>query len=243
VSADLGGEASTDIKEIAAGVDPRGMSTDQLAGGGRGGAPRPGWPRVRWRWPTGIRNGGLLLVLVAAAALMALVDQPVGPDQGRRPPGSVQHLPPPVGIAQDPPAGAQPPPSAGELATGERPAAAARAHPRRAHPRPDGPGSASGRAVSALTPSGGPAGSGGSASGSGGSGGTGPGGTAPPSPPPVTTAPVQASASVRARVPSVRAGVTPPTVAGRRPRTVEAATPEVSVDLPLSVPPVTLLGG
>ena len=98
MSADLGGEASAGIKEIAAGVDPRGMSTDQLAGGGRGGAPRPGWPQVRWQ-PAGIRNGGLLLVLVAAAALMALVDQPVGPDQGRRLPGGVQHLPPPVGIA------------------------------------------------------------------------------------------------------------------------------------------------
>ncbi|HZA80964.1 MAG TPA: hypothetical protein VFC13_05760, partial [Actinomycetes bacterium] len=65
----------------------------------------------------------------------------------------------------------------------------------------------------------------------------------PPSPPPVTTAPVQAGASVRARVPSVRARVTPPTVAGRQPGAVEAATPEVSVELPLSVPPVTLLGG
>jgi hypothetical protein len=226
------------IKEIAAGVDPRGMSTERLAGGGRGGARRPGWPRARWPRPAGIRNGGLMLALVAAAALMALVDQPVGPGQGRRLPGTSQHLPPPVGIAQDPPAGAQPPPSAGALAGGERPAAAARAHPRRAHPRPDGPGSASGRAESALTPSGGGAGAGGS-----GSGGTGSGGTAPPSPPPVTTAPVQASASVRARVPSVRARVTPPTVAGRQPGAVEAATPEVSVDLPLSVPPVTLLGG
>jgi hypothetical protein len=210
------------------------MSTDRPRGGGRGGARRPGWPRVRWRRPAGIRNGGLLLALVAAAALMALVEQPVGPGRGRPPPGTSQHLPPPVGIAQDPPAGAaQPGPSAGR-GDGERPAAAARAHPRRAHPRPDQPGSVSGRAESALTPSGGPA-------GAGGSGGTGSGGTAPPSPPPGTTAPVQASASVR--VPPARVRVTPPAVAGRQPAPVEAGTPEVSVDLPLSVPPVTLLGG
>jgi hypothetical protein len=71
---------------------------------------------VRLPRPTGIRNGGLLLVLVALAAVMALVDGPPEPGGGgRRLPGAFQSLPPPVGITQLPPTPVQPP------TTGRRP--------------------------------------------------------------------------------------------------------------------------
>jgi hypothetical protein len=243
VSAQTGGRASADIKEIGAAVDPGGMRGDEAAGGGRGGARGPGWPRVRWRRPTGIRNGGLLLVLVALAALMGLVDQPPGPGQRWHPPGIAQHLPPPAGITGTPPTGAQPPGN-GPVRDGERPLAADRAHPRRAHPRPDRPGTVTGRSESALTPSGGQVGAAGPGSGAGGSGsgGGGSAGGGPLSPPPVTTAPVEVDPPVRVRVPPVRVRVTPPTVAGREPPAVDVETPEVSVDLSGTLRPLRLLG-
>jgi hypothetical protein len=43
---------------------------------------------IRLPRPTGIRNGGLLLVLVALAAARALVDRPPEPDGWRRPAGT-----------------------------------------------------------------------------------------------------------------------------------------------------------
>jgi len=217
------------------------MSTGDSAAGGPGDARRWSWTRIRPHRPTGIRNGGLLLILVAVAGVMALVDRPEEGRQGLGLPGIFQHLPPPVGITQEPPAPApspdvgQPGPGGSRLAEGERPTAARR-HPLRAHPRPVGPGSSGvRRAESALTPSPGPSrtGSGGTGSGGSGSGG-------PERPPPVTTAPPPASASVRVRVPPARVRVTPPTVAGREPPAVQVETPEVSVEVPVSVPPVTL---
>jgi hypothetical protein len=84
------------------------MGIGDRIGRGRGGGPGRRWPRVRLRRPTGIRNGGLLLVLVALAAVLALVDGPPQPGAGRRLPGIFQYLPPPVGIAQTPPVVAQP---------------------------------------------------------------------------------------------------------------------------------------
>ncbi|HEV2928012.1 MAG TPA: hypothetical protein VGW74_04920, partial [Propionibacteriaceae bacterium] len=60
------------------------MSIGDRIGMGRGGASGWRWPRVRLRRPSGIRNGGLLLVLVALAAVMALVDGPPQPGAGRR---------------------------------------------------------------------------------------------------------------------------------------------------------------
>jgi hypothetical protein len=52
------------------------------------GCPRP---------PAGIRNGGLLLALVALAAVVPLVDKPPETGLGRSVPGIFQHLPPPTG--------------------------------------------------------------------------------------------------------------------------------------------------
>ena len=75
------------------------MRIGDRSGIGRGDAPEGGGPRTWLRRPAGIRNGGLLLVLVALAAVMALVDQPPQPGAGRRLPGIFQYLPPPVGIA------------------------------------------------------------------------------------------------------------------------------------------------
>jgi hypothetical protein len=204
------------------------MHPDDAAAGGRGLARRWRRPRIRLRRPTGIRNGGLLLLLVALAGFMALVDPPVGPRPGRILPGMSQHLPPPVGIFQTPPGGDQAGTAAGVAGAGdgERPTAAARRHPRRVHPRPTAAGI---RGVeSGLTPGGsaGPGGSGGSGSGGSGSGS-----------PPGTTAPPPAG-SVQVRVPAARVRVTPPTVAGQEPPAVEAETPGASVDLPVPPPPV-----
>jgi hypothetical protein len=99
------------------------MSIGGQVGSGGGGAPWWRWAAALVRRPAGIRNGGLLLVLVALAAVMALVDQQ--PDAGRRLPGIFQYLPPPVGIAQTPPVVDQPLPVAGPTAApagdGERP--------------------------------------------------------------------------------------------------------------------------
>jgi hypothetical protein len=158
---------------------------------------------IRLPRPTGIRNGGLLLVLVALAAVMALVDRPPEPGGGaeRRLPGVFQTLPPPVGITQLPPPAAEP------LTAGERPTAQARAdagapatavarrHPLRAHPRPaDRARPALDRPVDRARPA--PAGGG----GRDGSGTT----TRPP--------------------------VAPPPVAGRDLPQAEVRTPEVAVE-------------
>ena len=83
------------------------MSTDAQAGWA--GAPRWRRPRLGLPRPSGIRNGGLLLVLVALAAVMALVDRPPEPGGGRSLPGVFQHLPPPAGITALPPVAEQPP--------------------------------------------------------------------------------------------------------------------------------------
>ena len=83
------------------------MNIGDRIGIGRGGAGGR-WPRVRLHRPTGIRNGGLLLVLVALAAMLALVDQPPQPGTGRRLPGLFQYLPPPVGITATPLSSASP---------------------------------------------------------------------------------------------------------------------------------------
>jgi hypothetical protein len=246
MSAREGGRARAGIKEIDGTVDPSPMSTDHAAVG-PGDAGRRRWPPIRPPRPTGIRNGGLLLLLVAAAGLLALVDQPDGPGLARRLPFVAQHLPPPVGIMQSPPA-VQPAPGAGG---GE---AVVRGHPRRAHPRPVEAGAVSARATSALTASRGRgeagrlarSGSGGTGSGSGGSGsGSGSGGSTPASPPPVTTAPAPAAASVQVQVPPVRVrvGITPSTSATGQPQqTVQLETRDASIGVNVSVPRVTLLG-
>jgi hypothetical protein len=169
--------------------------------------------RVRLPRPTGIRNGGLLLVLVALAAVVALVDEPPELGDGRRLPSIFQTLPPPTGITGIPPAVAQPPPDG-------RPATAARAHPSRQHPRPAGAsepfrGDVETRAARDQGGSvpGGPAGGG--------------------SPPPVTTTPVDDAAAASVRVPPVAVRVRPPALLGRDLPEVEAATPEVELDTSL----------
>ena len=58
---------------------------DRFGFGGDAPAGRGPWARLRR--PAGIRNGGLLLVLVALAAVMALVDRPPEPGPGRACPG------------------------------------------------------------------------------------------------------------------------------------------------------------
>src|SRR5215212_12267071 len=125
------------------------MRTDAQAGWA--GAPRWRRPRLGLPRPSGIRNGGLLLVLVALAAVMALVDQPPQPGAGQRLPGIFQYLPPPVGIAQAPPVVDQPLPPAGATAApatdGERPLSVDRAHPGRAHPRAWAAGAGADRAA------------------------------------------------------------------------------------------------
>src|SRR5215213_3197099 len=119
------------------------MSTDAQAGWA--GAPRWRRPRLGLPRPSGIRNGGLLLVLVALAAVMALVDRPPEPGGGRSLPGVFQHLPPPAGITALPPVAEQPPAPAGAAGaaapagSGARPASVDRAHPNRQHPRPSRP--------------------------------------------------------------------------------------------------------
>jgi hypothetical protein len=99
---------------------------------------------IRLPRPTGIRNGGLLLVLVALAAVMGLVERPPEPGGGgRRLPGAFQSLPPPVGITQLPPTPVQPPATGGapsaQVDTAGR-LAAARRHPLRLHPLTAGAG-------------------------------------------------------------------------------------------------------
>ena len=163
--------------------------------------PRLGLPR-----PSGIRNGGLLLVPVALAAVMALVDRPPEPGAGRSLPGVFQHLPP-AGITALAPVVEQPPapPGTGQAAapagSGARPASVDRAHPNRQHPRPS-------RSAAA---------------GVGGGDGT--------SPPPVTTPPVSAPVA-RVQVPPVDVRVKPPALLGRDLPQVQAETPSVTVDVP-----------
>jgi hypothetical protein len=170
--------------------------------------------------PAGIRNGGLLLVLVALAAVMALVDRPPEPGVGGRLGGGIsQHLPPPAGITAVPPVAAEPPvPPAGERLgalgdAGERPAASARAHPRRQHPRP-----LSRRASSGPRDQGAPEREGSPTPGSG--------DPVVHNPPPVAATP-----AARVRVPPVAVRVTPPAVLGRSLPEVEVATAEVSATL------------
>jgi hypothetical protein len=231
MSAGTGDRARGGVKEIGEAVDPPPMSIGDRIGIGRGG-PGWRWPRVRPHRPTGIRNGGLLLILVALAAVLALVDEPPQPGTGRRLPGIFQYLPPPAGIAMTPPVTDQPLPAAGPTAApaagGERPASGDRAHPRRTHPRPVAAGSGAsessgGRGSDFVTePVGDPGGS-----GSGGSGGSGSGGSEPP----VTQPPVGTPA-VRVRVPSASARVKPPAVLGRDLPEVRVETPEATVEVP-----------
>jgi len=187
-----------------------GGATSTAGAEGVAGASRWGWSRVRPPRPTGIRNGGLLLVLVALAAVVALVDEPPELGDGRRLPNIFQGLPPPTGITALPPAGAQPPPA---MAAGDaRPATTARAHPNRQYPRPAGAsvplrGDVETRAARNR-------------------GGSGPGG----SPPPVTTTPVEDAAAASVRVPPVAVRVRPPALLGRDLPEVRVATPEVKLD-------------
>jgi hypothetical protein len=194
---------------------------------GRGHAPGGRGPWARLRRPAGIRNGGLLLVLVALAAVMALVDQPPQPGAGRRLPGIFQYLPPPVGITAIPPVVDQPLPAAEPAADamgGESagPSSVDRGHPRRTHPRPvaAGPRTSAGRG--AGTPAR-------PVRDQGGSGG----GTRPPAgQPPVATPPVAAAPVARVRVPPVTARVKPPVVLGRELPEVRVRTPGAAVDVP-----------
>jgi hypothetical protein len=204
------------------------MSIGGRIGIGRGG-PGWRWPRVRLHRPTGIRNGGLLLILVALAAVLALVDEPPQPGTGRRLPGIFQYLPPPVGITMTPPVTDQPLPAAGASAApasdGERPMSVDRGHPRRAHPRPAATRSGvSGSLQSdvAVKP----------VRDQGGSGGTRPPVTTPPATTPVVTPPGTTSPVARVRVPPVSARVRPPAVLGRDLPEVRVETPGVTVDVP-----------
>jgi hypothetical protein len=175
-----------------------------------------------------IRNGGLLLVLVAVATVMALVDRPPEPGTGRSLPGVVQHLPPPAGISALPPVVAQPPVPAGSggaaalAASTERPASLDRAHPNREYPRPSRSGSATVRS----------GGAGGEPPAGGGGGGLGGDGTLPP---------VVASV-VPVQVPPAEVRVVPPAVLGRDLPEVQAATPAVTVDAPATSAPRLRLG-
>ena len=189
-------------------------------GFGHGDAPGGRGPWARLPRPAGIRNGGLLLVLVALAAVMALVDQPPQPGVGRRLPGIFQYLPPPVGIAATPPVVDQPRPAgqpAAAPAVGSGgPSSVDRGHPRRDSPRPvaSASGASGGR---------GPGASARPVRDPGGSGGTRP----PAGQPPVAVTPV-----ARVRVPAVSARVKPPVVGGREPPEVRVRTPGAAVDVP-----------
>jgi hypothetical protein len=187
------------------------MSIDDQAAGG--GASRRGRWRVRLPRPTGIRNGGLLLILVALAAVVALVDEPPELGDGRRLPGIFQSLPPPTGITALPPAVAQPTPA------GEGPVAAARAHPNRRHPRPAGASEQSRDDVETRAARD--------------QGGSGPGGTGAGGSPPVTTTPVDDASAARVRVAPVTVEVRPPALLGRDLPEVRVATPEVDLDTSL----------
>jgi hypothetical protein len=224
MSAGTGNWASGDVKEIGEPVDPPAMGIGERIGIGRGGGPGWHWPRARLGRPAGIRNGALLLVLVALAAVMALVDGPPQPSPGRRLPGIFQYLPPPVGIAQPPPVVDQPLPAAGAAAAptadGERPLSADRGHPRRAHPRPVAPRTrAAGTLKSDVVA--------GPVRDQGGSGGTRPPATRPPTTTPLTTSP-----AARVRVPPGSARVRPPAVGGRDLPEVHVKTPGATVDVP-----------
>jgi hypothetical protein len=180
---------------------------------------------IRLPRPTGIRNGGLLLVLVALAAVMGLVDRPPEPGGGgRRLPGAFQSLPPPVGITQLPPAPVQPPATGGvpsaQVDTAGR-LAAARRHPLRLHPRPAERAGSSGRAAAGSAR---PAAAG---TGGGARGGSGTIARPPVTPPAVDPAPV-----ARVRVPSAEVRVAPPAVLGRDLPEVRVRTPEVAVEAP-----------
>jgi hypothetical protein len=170
-----------------------------------------------------IRNGGLLLVLVALAAVMALVDRPPEPGTGRSLPGVFQHLPPPAGISALPPVVSEPPAPAGSAGgaalagSGERPMSLDRAHPIRQHSRPVRIGGAAGP----------PPGGGGSGSGQGGDG---------TSPPPVAAPPV------RVQAPSADVRVRPPALLGRDLPGVRAQTPAATVDTPAAAVPRLRLG-
>jgi hypothetical protein len=220
VSAGTVDRARGGVKETGEPVDPPPMSgidlTDDAgpseAPQASGAAPRR-WPRLPR--PTGIRNGGLLLVLVALAAVIALVDQPPETGGGRRLPSIFQSLTPPTGITALPPVVAQPPPAT-RAAEGELPASADRAHPRRVHPLPARSGTGSAGDVEAR-PVGDPGGS-----GSGGSG-SGLGGTTPP---------VDVTPPASVRVPPASVRVTSPTLLGRDLPGVRVATPEVAVETP-----------
>jgi hypothetical protein len=199
---------------------------DRVAGR-TGGAAWWRRPRSWLRRPTGIRNGGLLLVLVALAAVMALVDKPPEPGVGGRLPGGIsQHLPPPAGILGLPPVTGEPsvPPAGERLGAlgddGERPASSARAHPRRRHPRPDRAGSSGDLKGDAVAR---PAGGGG-----GGQGGAG--------------APVAATPAARVRVPPVGIRVRPPDVLGRDLPDAEVETPAASVSATAGQAPRVGLG-
>jgi hypothetical protein len=201
------------------------MRIGDQSGIGRGDAPFRGvGPRAWLRRPAGIRNGGLLLVLVALAAVMALVDQPPQPGAGRRLPGIFQYLPPPVGIAATPPVVDQPLPAAEPAAApageSEGPSSVDRSHPRRAHRRPvaalsGAPGKGSDASVRSVRDP-------------GGSGGTRPAAGQPP----VATPPVAVTPVARVRVPPVSARVKPPVVGGRDLPEVRVRTPGAAVDLP-----------
>jgi hypothetical protein len=185
---------------------------------------------VRLPRPTGIRNGGLLLVLVALAAVVALVDGPPEPGgSARRLPGAFQSLPPPVGITQLPPTPVQPP------ATGVAPPAmadtagrlaAARRHPLRLHPLPaERAGASSRAAASSARPA------------AAGTGGGDQGGSGTITRPPVAPPAVEAAPVARVRVPSAEVRVTPPAVLGRGLPEVRVRTPEVRVDAPTAEVP------
>jgi hypothetical protein len=199
------------------------MGIGDRIGRGRDGGPWRRWPRIRPRRPTGIRNGGLLLVLVALAAVLALVDGPPRPSTGRRLPGIFQYLPPPVGIAQTPPVVDQPlpvaVPTAASVDDGERPGSADRGHPRRAHPRPVAAGAGASGSPDRPGPGAGaePVGD--------------PGGSGPAAPPPVPSPPVAATPAARVRVPPVSARVKPPVVLGRDLPEVRVETPGATVDV------------
>jgi hypothetical protein len=202
----MGDRARGGVKETGEAADACGMS-------------------VRLPRPTGIRNGGLLLVLVALAAVMALVDGPPEPGgSARRLPGAFQSLPPPVGITQLPPTPVQPPATGGapsaQVDTAGR-LAAARRHPLRLHPRPAERAGASGRAAaSSARPA------------AAGTGGGDQGGSGTITRPPVAPPAVEAAPVARVRVPSAEVRVTPPAVLGRDLPEVRVRTPEVRVDAP-----------
>ena len=196
------------------------MRIGDRSGIGRGDAPEGGGPRAWLRRPAGIRNGGLLLVLVALAAVMALVDQPPQPGAGRRLPGIFQYLPPPVGIAATPPLVDQPLPAAEPAGESEGPSSVDRGHPRRAHRRPvaarsGAPGRGSDASARPVRDP-------------GGSGGTRP----PAGQPPLATPPVAVTPVARVRVPPVSARVKPPVVGGRELPEVRVRTPGAAMDLP-----------